>query len=197
VGGRGGPRPARAAVLAVEALLTVPGSAVRDIGGGWRARKEYDRVYLEHGVREVRRAPEAVPLPLPGEVEWDGVGIHAEHVERFFALDPTREAYVDARCLSGPLIVRGPVPGDRMRPLGAPGTRKLQDVMVDLRVPARMRARTPLVVSGDHIVWMCGLVVADEGRIGRETTSVVRFELIRRGDATGRRRPVAGEGRPE
>ncbi len=51
--------------------------------------------------------------------------------------------------------------------------------MVDLRVPAGMRASTPLVVCGDRIIWVCGLVVAEEGRIARDTTSVVRFSLSR------------------
>jgi tRNA(Ile)-lysidine synthase len=176
-GGAGGPPPP--AVLAVEALLGVPGSAERSLGGGWRARKEYDRLYLEPGVRTALPVCEPTPLPVPGEVKWGGACIRAERVERFFAPEPTREAYVDARCLSGPLLVRAPFPGDRLRPLGSPGTRKLQDVMVDLRVPAGMRATTPLVVCGDRIIWVCGLVMAEEGRIARDTTSVVRFDLSR------------------
>ena len=185
VEGRARPPASRAAVLAVEALLGTPASAERALGGGWHARKEYDRVFLEHGVRTAPPVPPPMPLSLPGEVEWDGMRIRAERVERFVAPDPTREAYVDARSLSGPLVVRAPLPGDRLRPLGAPGTRKLQDVMVDLRVPARARARTPLVMCGDRIVWVCGLVMAEEGRIGRDTTSLVRFDVTRRrhGDA--------------
>jgi tRNA(Ile)-lysidine synthase len=98
-------------------------------------------------------------------------------VEHFFAADPSREAYVDGRLLKGPLAVRGPQPGDRVRPLGAPGVRKLQDLFVDLRVPAAERPLRPLVVCGDRIVWLCGMVVADEGRIGRDTTDIVRFTL--------------------
>ncbi len=105
--GRARPAASRAAVLAVEALLGVPGSAERSLGGGWRARKEYDRLYLEPGVRTAQPVCEPTPLPVPGEVKWGGACIRAERVERFFAPDPTREAYVDARCLSGPLLVRG------------------------------------------------------------------------------------------
>ncbi|MFH0916009.1 MAG: tRNA lysidine(34) synthetase TilS [bacterium] len=178
--GRAGPAASRAAVLAVEALLGTPGSAERALGGGWHARKEYDRLYLERGAPSVSPLVEPMPLPLPGEVEWGGVRIRAERAERFFAPDPTREAYFDARSLSGPLAVRALLPGDRLRPLGAPGTRKVHDVMVDLRVPAHARSRTPLVVCGGRIVWVCGLAAADEGRIARDTTDVVRLSLSRR-----------------
>jgi tRNA(Ile)-lysidine synthetase-like protein len=187
--GRATAAASRAAVLAVEALLTVPGSAERTLGSGWRARKVYDVVRLDRGQQGRDRCAAGVvprstpppagpaPLPLPGEVEWEGARIQAEYAERFFAPDHAREAYVDARFLAGPLVVRGPQPGDRLRPLGAPGTRKLQDLFVDLRVPAAARAHTPLVVCESGIVWVCGLVVAEEGRINRDTTEIVRLSL--------------------
>ncbi len=167
----------RAAVLAVEALLAVPGSAERALGGGWRARKEYDLVRLEHGTQRPPPVPGPVSLPVPGEARWGEWRIAVERAEHFFAPDPAREAYVDACLLAGPLVVRGPQPGDRLRPLGSPGVRKLQDLLVDLRVPAGERARRPVVVCGDSIVWVCGMVVADEGRIGRDTAAIVRFSL--------------------
>jgi len=184
----------RAAVLAVEALLAVPGSAERALGGGWRACKEYDLIRLERGVQMLPPVPGPMSLPVPGEVEWEGAHIRAERVERFFAPDPALEAYVDARLLAGPLVVRAPQPGDRLRPLGAPGTRKLQDLFVDLRVPAGARARTPLVVCGDSIVWVCGLVVVEEGRIGRDTTTIVRLSLSPRPDGAGSPEADKGEG---
>jgi tRNA(Ile)-lysidine synthase len=167
----------RAAVLAVEALLAVPGSAERALGGGWYARKEYDRVRLEQGLVKPAPVPGPVVLAVPGEVEWGAWRIAAERVDHFFAPDPAREAYMDGRLLKGPLAVRGPQQGDRVRPLGAPGGRKLQDLFVDLRVPAAERSLRPLVVCCDRIVWVCGMVVADEGRIGRDTTDIVRFSL--------------------
>ena len=169
----------RAVVLALEALLAVPGSAECTLTGGWRAYKEYDVVWLERGVRTPLAVPAPVPLPLPGEVEWAGVRIRADHAESFFAPDPTREAYVDARALEGPLVVRGPRPGDRLRPLGSPGTRKLQDLFVDQRLPAAERTLVPLVVSGGRVVWVCSLVVAEEGRIRADTGAIIRLSASR------------------
>ena len=167
----------RAAVLAVEALLALPGSGERALVGGWRAWKEYDRLSLERGARSQPTCLEPAPLTVPGRTRWNGMLVRAEQVERFFAPDVVREAYVDAHSLDGPLQVRGPLPGDRLRPLGSSGTRKLQDVLVDLRVPVGARLGTPLVVCGDRIVWVCGLVLAEEGRIRRETTALVRLSL--------------------
>ena len=75
--------------------------------------------------------------------------------------------------------VRGPRPGDRVRPLGAPGSRKLQDVLVDLRIPAAARLTIPLVVCDGRVVWVCGFLVAEEGRITGETAQIVRLGLGR------------------
>ncbi len=132
--------------------------------------------------RSRRPRPAPVPLTVPGRAVWGDVWVAAEPAERFLAPDISREAFVDARCLEGTLEVRGPRPGDRMRPLGSPGTRKVQDILVDLRVPAAARAFTPLLVCDGRVLWVCGMLVAEEGRITRETTGIVRLTMGRSED---------------
>jgi tRNA(Ile)-lysidine synthetase-like protein len=50
-------------------------------------------------------------------------------------------------------------PGLRMRPIGARGTRKLQDIFVDARVPREERDTWPLVFAGDRLAWVPGVAV--------------------------------------
>ena len=78
--------------------------------------------------------------------------------------------------------------------IGAPGTRKLQDVLVDMRVPARERARVPLVTCDGRVVWVGGLLLAEEGRITERTTALVRLSVERRLGQGGDGEP-AGEGK--
>ena len=99
-------------------------------------------------------------------------------VDGYRAADPRVDAFVDERSLDGQLSVRAHRPGDRMRPLGAPGSRAIQDILVDLRVPAYLRRRVPVVLSGERIVWLCGLAVTQESRITGDTQAVVRFRVI-------------------
>ncbi|MFP2904840.1 tRNA lysidine(34) synthetase TilS [Pyxidicoccus sp. 3LFB2] len=55
-----------------------------------------------------------------------------------------------------PLTVRTRQPGDRVR-TGA-GQRKLQDLLVDLRVPEETRGAWPVVVDAEGVVvWLPGL----------------------------------------
>src|SRR5262249_15222845 len=50
-------------------------------------------------------------------------------------------------------------PGLRMRPLGAPGSRQLQDVLTDAQVPRHLRDRLPLVFADGRLAWVPGIAV--------------------------------------
>ena len=50
-------------------------------------------------------------------------------------------------------------PGLRLRPQGGRGTRKLQDLFVDARVPREDRDFWPLVFAGEQLAWVPGLAV--------------------------------------
>jgi tRNA(Ile)-lysidine synthase len=50
-------------------------------------------------------------------------------------------------------------PGLRMRPAGGRGSRKLQDILVDARVPREERDSWPLVFAGDRLAWVPGVAV--------------------------------------
>jgi tRNA(Ile)-lysidine synthetase-like protein len=89
---------------------------------------------------------------------------------------------IAARAAAGGLAVRSRRPGDALRPFGMKGRKKLQDVLVDLKVPRDQRDRVPLVVDGDdRIVWVGGLVAAEETRVTSRTRSVVILKISRMG----------------
>jgi tRNA(Ile)-lysidine synthase len=50
-------------------------------------------------------------------------------------------------------------PGLRMRPAGGRGSRKLQDMLVDARVPREERDSWPLVFAGERLAWVPGVAV--------------------------------------
>jgi tRNA(Ile)-lysidine synthase len=86
-------------------------------------------------------------------------------------------AAIQLQSIRLPLFVRNRRPGDRFRPLGAPGRRKLQDVFVDRKVPRAERDRVPLIVDADdRIVWVAGLVVAHDCRVTAPEAGVLILE---------------------
>ena len=87
---------------------------------------------------------------------------------------------VDAGALGGHLIVRPRRAGDRLQPLGAPGRKKVQDVLVDRKVPRDDRDRVAIVTTQTgQIVWVAGEALAEPFRVTSLTKSVVVLTLRR------------------
>ncbi len=85
--------------------------------------------------------------------------------------------YFDADCLaSDALTVRAWRPGDRMRPLGMASEKKLQDVFSDAKVPRDARRRLPIVCSGERIVWVTGVRIADEVKLTAATRRILALQ---------------------
>jgi len=92
------------------------------------------------------------------------------------------EVGIAAGALALPLVVRNRRPGDRFRPLGAPGKRKLQDFLVDRKVPRTDRDALPLVVDArGRIVWVPGQAVAEEFKVSASSQSVILLRVRRLG----------------
>ncbi len=93
----------------------------------------------------------------------------------------TARVWLDAARLVFPLQVRPRRPGDMLAPLGMGGRRqKVADLMVNAKIPQRLRARWPLVVSGGEVVWVPLLAISHRARLTSATTVVVRLTLRRK-----------------
>ena len=53
-----------------------------------------------------------------------------------------------------------------MRPIGLDGTKSLQDLFTDLKVPRSLRSQLPVVVSDGEIAWVGGVAVSEDFRAG-------------------------------
>jgi len=142
---------------------------------------------LRRGVgAAVRPAPPfECPLPVPGTVRLPA----GAEVTATFEAAMTRSALTEcsgirgalqASTLNFPLTLRNRRPGDRFRPFGAPGTRKLKDVLIDRRVPRPERDALPIVTDATgRIVWVGGVTIAEHCRVTTPDTGVVVLKLGR------------------
>ncbi len=91
-----------------------------------------------------------------------------------------RTVLMDLASLSLPLVVRNVCPGDRFRPLGMRGSRKVADYLIDRKVGRVYRDEIPLVCDKKGIVWLVGFEIADRVKVGRSTKEVLKVEVVRR-----------------
>ena len=91
---------------------------------------------------------------------------------RLPSYDDHLRALLDADKIDLPLLVRNLKKGDRYRPLGSPGRKKLPEVMRSKGIPAAERGRLPVFLSGGKILWVPGLPAAEDFKITPATRSV-------------------------
>ncbi len=103
------------------------------------------------------------PLAVPGRTAVPECGIE---VEALLCSDPETlldtnyywQALFDYDKMCLPLRVRSRRPGDRFHPAGMGGkSKKLQDLLVDAKVPRQQRDAVPLLCSGADILWVMGM----------------------------------------
>jgi tRNA(Ile)-lysidine synthase len=129
------------------------------------------------------------PLSIPGEVMlgdqgWAISAERADWLDRPGAAGPARSVSVAVALEPGslPLAIRSRRPGDRFRPLGLGHGKKLQDFLVDRKVPRDSRDRLPLVVDrDDRIVWVVGESVAEDFRVTEPSRGVILLKARRLG----------------
>jgi tRNA(Ile)-lysidine synthase len=90
--------------------------------------------------------------------------------------DP-RVQWLDAAALRWPLCLRPPREGERFRPLGAPGSRKIQDMLVDAKLPRRQRSFPRVVADYGGAVWLWPIRLAHRVRLGDKPCRALRLSL--------------------
>ena len=173
----GAPYPAGGAARTELLRQLGQGRAACDCGGGWRWETSGELLVLRRPAPEEERVADfSYTLGIPGEVEIPEiavrVGLSRRPVEPWMLSGSPCCAALALPLAEGDRVtVRNRRPGDRIHPLGASGSRKLKELLIDRRVPRRERDRLPLICVGDRIAWVPGVTIDQRFRIAGETTA--------------------------
>ncbi len=157
------------------ALEAAPGRNC-EIARGLRLAVEQNQLVLYRGERDVSKYPllldKAGNLPAGWRLVVEVVATRPDATEAW-------EAVVPAEALTAPLVVRARRRGERFQPLGMGGQHvKLTDFMSNVKLPARVRERWPLVACGDEVMWVPGYRLAERFRLGDEAQSFARLRFV-------------------
>jgi tRNA(Ile)-lysidine synthase len=149
----------RARTEQIWRLVNEPEGGVVELGGGVEARIEGGHVRFATGPEA---EPVAVALSVPGVCRFGSWEVRAELSAGVPPADSPDLAVLDPAALGGGLTVRSWREGDRMRPLGLGGSKSLQDLFTDRKVPRSLRHALPVVTSDGGIVWIAGVAVSED-----------------------------------
>jgi tRNA(Ile)-lysidine synthase len=153
-----------------------------DLPGEVEAEKNYNWLTI----RLARQIPEdfyyelagpgSHPLPRLGHrlvLEYGPVDLASEFGRR------SNEALMDLDRISFPLVLRSSRAGDRFRPLGLGGGKKLKKFFIDAKIPRSQRRRVPILCSGERIIWVVGLRLDDRVKITENTSRLLRILYLK------------------
>ena len=108
-----------------------------------------------------------------------GTGWKRDH-GRGAGILPAEASFDAGKVADSPIEVRSFEPGDRMQPLGMEGSRKLQDIFTDQKIPRAQRPSVPVVVCRGEIIWIPGYRTARGWEVpGTDAKAVhVRIESV-------------------
>ncbi len=154
----------------VRTLLAM-GQGHVEIGKNLRAVRIGELLRFEQHVAEVALPEVALLMGQETVAEDWGIAVRCQRVRtvRSHALGAPgtlpAQVVLDARRASEcRLAIRAWRAGDRMRPAGGRGTRKLQDLFADAKLPRAERHRIPVLVADDQPIWLPGFRIADGWR---------------------------------
>jgi len=89
-------------------------------------------------------------------------------------------AWFDFNATGAKLTVRRRRPGDRFQPLGMTLPKKLNEFMIDARIPRAWRCCIPVVCSPGRILWVVGFRIDERVKVTDDTRQALRLEFTRR-----------------
>jgi tRNA(Ile)-lysidine synthase len=165
----------------MESLLK-PAGKIFCLPDGLTLSIEYGRLVLAPSRAETCPFPalqSTSSITVPGATELTGWRIKADVITRSTGRDNGFSANFDLDKLDKKLVVRRRRPGDRFRPLGMNQSKKLQDFMVDVKIPRSWRDRVPVVSTDEQIVWVVGWRIDDRVKVTDKTQKVLHLQFER------------------
>lgn len=179
-------------------LLEATGTAVIDLPGRIRILKSGELLSILREKKSLRsnkmsgkklKASFDILINMP-DILSCGVWIDETKTWLFFSKLPasmlppvfeknSKTAWMDWEKISFPLRLRNARPGDRFKPFGMNGTRKLSDFFCDAKIPHETRKIIPVIESLDHIIWIAGMRIDERVKTDSKTRFVLRAEIVK------------------
>lgn len=96
-------------------------------------------------------------------------------IEEYNTSDKNRNSrYFDLDKL-GRLSIRNRRNGDRFRPIGMKGRKKLKDYFIDEKISLDNRKKIPIILSDDEIIWIVGYRMSEDYKVIENTKKVLEI----------------------
>ena len=141
--------------------------------------KNYDTLTVLRSKNDKKNAQSYI-ISGPGYCSWNGKQLLlqvTDYNDKIINSMDSNMLYFDYDTLKWPLTVRTIQKGDRFRPLGLEGSKKLSDYCIDKKISREERKALPLFISGNTIIGVFNYTIAEEYKIKKTTKRILTISL--------------------
>ena len=158
--------------------LTLPDGMIARVRSGWL------NICAANDERAAVPSPADLPLSTAQPLRWGNLAITATPDKGIFSTSNGIGHY-PAVCTLGADAIRGLTltvrtrqTGDRIAPTGLTGSKKIQDIFVDAKIPEPLRDTIPLLVCDGEVAWLPGYRVARRFAVPSPDAPSIRVTII-------------------
>jgi len=145
---------------------------------------EYDRYLMGSDPAALSPFPDIAKeynLQIPGTTALPGWRVVAEVITQKQVMEEGNSyiACFDLDRTGDKLTIRPRRSGDRFQPLGMSQPKKLNEFMIDSKIPRAWRRRIPIVCSPKQIIWVAGWRIDERVKVTETTQKVLCLEMVR------------------
>jgi tRNA(Ile)-lysidine synthase len=173
--------PTRSALTDLSRQLESGQGVGCDLGAGWHLEDRGGTLVL--GRRQAPTAPFAYTLTVPGEIRLPELSLifrlRRQRVEPWMFRGSRRRVGMVLPLEPGDQVtIRSRRPGDRIQPFGCSYSRRLKEVLIDLKMARRDRDLLPLLTMNENVVWVPGVTIDHRVRLEKGESEAWVAEIL-------------------
>jgi len=168
-------------------LSTSPTHRKLELPSGCCVRLDYDALVFYKG--EIEPKASIIPnvpiqLKVPGVTSLGNLRIETSvfdaagcNLATFRKSKDANTEWFDYDKLNFPLIFRPRREGDRFRPIGLPGIRKVGKIFTDAKIPPSQRAAARIIEDGRKIIWVWPVRCSEMSKVKFQTRKILQIKI--------------------
>ena len=159
-----------------------------DLPGDITIKREYEKLIIQKGKIDDIVNDYLFEVNIPGLTKLPfEMSINTRILEKYegWQEDASKNniALIDIEKVALPLKIRNRKNGDKFKPLGMNGYKKIKDFFIDEKVIQQRRDKIPLVIDNNGvIVWVAGFRIDDRIKIDNKTKKIIEITLLSEGE---------------
>ncbi len=151
-----------------------------DIKDAVVVRNDYGNLIIEKKktVKERKEHMLHEELKIPGTYVVDGKTIRFRFVERDEIVKDKKLRFFNGDLIEETVIVRNRQDGDRMRPFGMKGYRKLKNILIDKKISREDRDKLLVFQNSNEVFYIGSMIISDDYKVKDNTEKILEIGIF-------------------